>query len=128
MEGNLEVVHFLLLRGASPHVQDKHGQSPLNEAIRGMNEDVIKLLREAGAHLGPTTVDVVMELCCLAADDRVDMLRAWYLAGVDFNVGDYDGRTALHVVSGVDVHARDTDLDKVDTLMAPCVTAFHMSS
>ena len=100
LEGNLEVARFLLMRGASPHVRDKHGQSPLEHAVRSGNEDVIRLLRQGGAHLGPTTMERAQELCCSAADDRVDKLRAWHLAGVDFNVGDYDSRTALHVVSG----------------------------
>ena len=99
LEGQLQVIHYLLVRGASPHVVDKHGQTPLHDAIHSANEDAILLLREFGAHLGPTTVEIVLELCSLAADDKVERLRAWYLAGVDFNFGDYDRRTALHVVS-----------------------------
>lgn len=99
LEGQLQVIRYLLVKGASPHVIDKHGQTPLHDAIRSANEDAILLLREFGAHLGPTTVDTALKMCSLAADDKVDRLRAWHLAGVDFNVGDYDRRTALHVVS-----------------------------
>lgn len=71
----------------------------MHDAIRSANEEAILLLREFGAHFGPTTVDTALKMCSLAADDKVDRLRAWHLAGVDFNVGDYDRRTALHVVS-----------------------------
>lgn len=99
LEGQLQVIRYLLEKGASPHVFDNHGQTPLHDAIRSDNEEAILLLREFGAHLGPTTVNTALEICSLAADDKVDRLRAWHLAGVDFNVGDYDRRTALHVVS-----------------------------
>ena len=99
LEGQLQVIRYLLVKGASPHVSDNHGQTPLHDAIRSANEEAILLLREFGAHLGPTTVDTALKMCSLAADDKVDRLRAWHLAGVDFNVGDYDRRTALHVVS-----------------------------
>lgn len=99
LEGQLQVIRYLLVKGASPHVIDNHGQTPLHDAIRSVNEEAILLLREFGAHLGPTTMDTALKMCSLAADDKVDRLRAWHLAGVDFNVGDYDRRTALHVVS-----------------------------
>lgn len=99
LEGQLQVIRYLLVKGASPHVIDNHGQTPLHDAIHSANEEAILLLREFGAHLGPTTVDTALKMCCLAAEEKVDRLRAWHLAGVDFNVGDYDRRTALHVVS-----------------------------
>lgn len=99
LEGQLQVIRHLLVKGASPHVIDNHGQTPLHDAIRSANEEAILLLREFGAHLGPTTVDTALKMCSLAAEEKVDSLWAWHLAGVDFNVGDYDRRTALHVVS-----------------------------
>ena len=99
LEGQLSVIRHLLANGASPHVTDHRGQTPLHGAIRSANVEAILLLREFGAHLGPTTMDTALEMCALAADDNVDALRSWYLAGVNFNIGDYDRRTALHVVS-----------------------------
>ncbi|XP_068681912.1 60 kDa lysophospholipase-like isoform X1 [Montipora foliosa] len=97
LEGQLSVIRHLLGKGASPHVTDSRGQTPLHDAIRSANVAAVLLLREFGAHLGPTTMDTALEMCALAADNKVDELRAWYLAGVDFNVGDYDRRTVLHV-------------------------------
>lgn len=99
LDSQLSVIRHLLAKGASPHVTDNHGQTPLHDAIRVANKEAILLLREFGAHLGPTTMDTALQMCALAADDKVDVLRAWYLAGVDSNVGDYDRRTVLHVVS-----------------------------
>ncbi|EDO31582.1 predicted protein, partial [Nematostella vectensis] len=98
LEGQEEVVKYLLYRGASIHVQDIYGQRPIDDAIGGRHDDIIRLLVEAGAHLGPTTMDIARELCSLVAEPGcVPRLRAWYLAGADFNVGDYDKRTPLHV-------------------------------
>ena len=99
LEGQLSVIRHLLGKGASPHVTDNRGKTPLHDAVRSANVAAVLLLREFGAHLGPTTMDTALEMCALAADNKVDELRAWYLAGVDFNVGDYDRRTVLHVVS-----------------------------
>ena len=38
-------------------------------------------------------------MCLLANKGDVDALSAWLAGGADVNEGDYDGRTALHVVS-----------------------------
>ena len=35
----------------------------------------------------------------LSGSDDLKEIRSWYLAGADINQGDYDRRTALHVVS-----------------------------
>lgn len=44
-------------------------------------------------------METAVELCRLAAKNRVDDLLVWQLAGVDLNTCDYDKRTPLHVVS-----------------------------
>lgn len=44
-------------------------------------------------------MEAAVELCRLAAKNRVDDLLVWQLAGVDLNACDYDKRTPLHVVS-----------------------------
>lgn len=44
-------------------------------------------------------METAVELCRLAAKNRVDDLLVWQLAGVDLNACDYDKRTPLHVVS-----------------------------
>ena len=52
-----------------------------------------------GAYISLNAVCVGMELCLLACTNDIDGLKAWLAAGADVNVADYDGRTALHVVS-----------------------------
>jgi len=36
-------------------------------------------------------------ICSVVANEEVSALQSWYNAGVDFNLADYNGRTALHV-------------------------------
>ena len=36
-------------------------------------------------------------ICSVVANEDVSALQSWYNAGVDFNLADYNGRTALHV-------------------------------
>ena len=43
-----------------------------------------------------------LSFSAVATNDE-SALESWYLAGVDFNQGDYDGRTALHLVSALPV-------------------------
>ena len=49
--GHLNVVEYLLDEGASVHVRDRYGHTPLDDAVRFNHHDVIKLLVKAGAHL-----------------------------------------------------------------------------
>lgn len=98
-EGQVEIVKCLLLRGASPHVQDKYGQRPIDDAIQAENEQIVELLCDCGAHIGPMSMDSARLLCQYAADSKVSKLKVWHLAGADLNSGDYDKRTPLHVVS-----------------------------
>lgn len=98
LNGNLDVVNFLLSQGASVHVQDMFNRSPLDDAIKFRHLKVVKRLHEAGAILNKKPSEVASEVCGLAAKNRTDDLYLWFLAGADLNVCDYDGRTPLHVV------------------------------
>ncbi|KAK2184168.1 hypothetical protein NP493_277g00013 [Ridgeia piscesae] len=50
-EGHIEVVRYMLEYGASVHVRDRYGHSPLDDAIFFHRNDIIKVLRDTGAHL-----------------------------------------------------------------------------
>ncbi|CAH3040637.1 unnamed protein product [Porites lobata] len=97
MEGNTEAVKFLLEHGASTQVKDRFKSSPLDDAIKFRHKEIVKILRKAGAHLMKTSIETAVELCRLAAKNRVEDLHMWQLANVDFNCCDYDKRTPLHV-------------------------------
>ena len=99
MEGNTEAVKFLLQNGATTQVRDRCKCSPLDDAIKFRHKEIVKTLRRAGAQLMKTSMETAVELCRLAAKNRVDDLLVWQLAGADLSSCDYDKRTPLHVVS-----------------------------
>lgn len=103
MEGNVDVVKYLLLHGASHNAKDRLGRYPLDDAVLFRHKEVVKLLHDAGAHLGKNSTEIAAELCRFAAKNRVDDLYVWQLAGANLNSFDYDKRTPLHVVS-VHIH------------------------
>ncbi|XP_076777142.1 60 kDa lysophospholipase isoform X6 [Arvicanthis niloticus] len=98
--GHAAVVTMLLQRGVDVNAHDEDGQSPLLLAVRGRHQCVIELLRAAGARLSPQELeDVGTELCRLASRADSEGLRAWWQAGADLDQLDYDGHSALQVVS-----------------------------
>ncbi len=44
------LVEYLLEQGASVHLRDRLGESALWFAIRERDEDIVRLLKKAGAH------------------------------------------------------------------------------
>lgn len=56
-EGHFEIVEYLLLHGASIHVRDKSGHTPLFDAVVEKRAEVVNILREAGAHLAESELN-----------------------------------------------------------------------
>jgi len=96
-EGHLNVVQHLLKNGASLHVRDRRGRTPLFDAIRNKRYLVVDLLLTIGARFDHDDIEVARELCIAATENDVDRLRLWKRAEVDMNMTDLDGRTPLHV-------------------------------
>ncbi|CAG8588399.1 13900_t:CDS:2, partial [Racocetra fulgida] len=78
--------------GASVHMRDRFGHTPLYEAARNKRRDVISILREAGAHFNESELDDVIA----AAKGDQELLRHFVDAGMDVNRTGFDHRTALH--------------------------------
>lgn len=101
-EGHLDICKFL--------VEDKHcrinrsdrwGGSPLDDAHRHRQEDVVKFLRAHGATTG--SLDQTTNLITAAADgdaEEVGLLLSMLSSKKHLDVGDYDKRTALHLAAG----------------------------
>ncbi|XP_076014603.1 60 kDa lysophospholipase isoform X2 [Genypterus blacodes] len=101
-EGHLKVVEYLLGQGATVYAKDRYGDTPLCNAVRFRHKDVVKLLRQTGAHFSRNELEEAgTELCSLAASGDLEGLEIWGLAGADFNTPGYDGHTAIEVAQAV---------------------------
>ncbi|XP_067311196.1 60 kDa lysophospholipase isoform X2 [Pseudorasbora parva] len=99
-EGHLKVMEYLLSKGATVYARDRFGDTPLRNAVRFRNKDVVRLLRKTGAHFSQDEMaDFGMELCSLAAHGDLEGLEIWQLAGVDLTICSYDGQTPIEVAS-----------------------------
>lgn len=96
-EGHVSTVQYLLQRGASVHLKDCNGNTPLQDAVMGKHNDIIMLLVKTGAILTIKPTVLAMELCCAAASEDIETLQAYRDAGANLSECDYDKRTALHV-------------------------------
>ncbi len=90
-------MEVLLENGAEKNVQNRWGQTPLGEAIHHKQTACVELLQRWKASLGS---DKSTGLLCDAAS-RGDLvtLRQLIDNNIDPRVGDYDGRTALHLAA-----------------------------
>ncbi len=98
-EGHLEICKLLIERGARINRSDRWGGSPLDDAHRHRHSEVIALLKLYGATFGsPSQAN---NLIAAASEGDLEEVQALLEYGnVDFNQGDYDKRTALHLAAG----------------------------
>ncbi|KAK3236718.1 hypothetical protein CYMTET_53158 [Cymbomonas tetramitiformis] len=94
-EGQVEVVRYLLDRGASGSIKDINGNTPLNDAVREGHHEVAMLLKAKGFKLDYPELDMAGMLCEVAYSESIEKMRQLVLHGCDINLADYDGRTAL---------------------------------
>jgi len=97
--GHVEAARYLLSRGADPSFLDIRGYSPLLEAVESGHYVIAKDLYDAGARLKSSGI----KLCECAYSNNKEMLLYFLRFGMDPRVGDYDGRTCLHI-AGAEGH------------------------
>ncbi|CAE8609779.1 unnamed protein product [Polarella glacialis] len=100
--GNLKAVECLVEDlEADINVEDRFGGTPLDDALRNNRKDVAKYLTDKGACVGKTSFpgDDSGILCDAASKADLGLLRVLAKRGVDINLGDYDGRTAVHLAA-----------------------------
>jgi lysophospholipase len=76
---NLEILRLLLQKGASVHMRNKAGRTPLFLAANAGLEDRVSLLRMSGAHLHPEENGVAKVLYEKGSPQAT---RCWELAGI----------------------------------------------
>ena len=100
-EGHVDICVFLVEeKGCRINRSDRWGGSPLDDAHRHRQEEVVKFLRQHGATTG--SLDQTTNLITAAADgdaEEVGLLLNM-CTNKHIDSGDYDKRTALHLAAG----------------------------
>ena len=91
-KGHVEIVKYLLEKGANPNVRQESGVTPLAFAAIGGHTEVMEILIAHGAN---PNLSVVMELA--ARGGHVEAVKILLEHGADINVKVTDGGTALTV-------------------------------
>ncbi|CAO1614234.1 unnamed protein product [Sympodiomycopsis kandeliae] len=86
-KGNLQSVERLLKSGSSVHFRDYANHTPLFLAARNFHHDIVKVLRDAGAHLSQEEVVFVKWLLgngnVHEGEEEDKSKEVWKLAGID---------------------------------------------
>jgi lysophospholipase len=95
--GEIEVVKYLLLNGASVHLQNARGHTPIFESIMAGHLDIVQLLRQAGGHLNLSELKfATLQFFNASNTGQLQQLQLFLEAGIEINSQGVFGSTALH--------------------------------
>jgi len=99
-EGSVDVAKYLLSHKVDINAEDRWGNTAMDDAIQSKQDNIIPILRQAGASVGKNkNTEYVSMLCQSASEGNVHMLQRLHHAGINMNLADYDLRTPLHVAA-----------------------------
>lgn len=121
---HVEIIDFLLSKGADINEKDNEGNTPLIESLRpGSNKNTIEYIIEKGADLNlkNNKGDTPLHKACMWTD--IDFVKLLIEKGADINATNHIGNTPLHeavfsenieavkllVIRGADVNAKNND-------------------
>ncbi|XP_066544285.1 uncharacterized protein LOC136711737 [Amia ocellicauda] len=93
--GRKEMVLYLLEIGADTAAVDHFGHTPLRVAVKHRHFEIIQILRREEAPVSIAPFKLGMELVSAVKKRDQDLLRAWSLAGVDMDQGNFEKCTAM---------------------------------
>jgi thioredoxin-related protein len=92
--GHLQQVDMLLKAGASPHIADKLGRTPLELATKQSAFFTLKLIR-AGADVNFRNAGGIPVIMTAAGEGRQDLVEILLSAGAHLDYKDYQGNTIM---------------------------------
>jgi len=100
LQADIDLVSYLLRKGANVNMRSKTNSSPANYAVNNGYLEILKLLKSAGADLnGLEGEEDASLLIIAAAADKQDILDYLLAQKVDVNKQDGKGRTAMFLAS-----------------------------
>ena len=107
---NLEIIRFLLNRGANVNAKTKSRRTPIMMIEGGDEEnalEIFKLLTEKGADVNVLNEDKETPLMVACEDDNLELVKILLEAGANPNLKNEDGETAMQL----------TDSDEIKELL-----------
>jgi hypothetical protein len=107
---NLEIIRFLLNRGANVNAKTKSRRTPIMMIEGGDEEnalEIFKLLTEKGADVNVLNEDKETPLMVACEDDNLELVKILLKAGANPNLKNEDGETAMQL----------TDSDEIKELL-----------
>jgi ankyrin repeat protein len=100
-EGHLEMAEHLLGAKADPCIRDRHGNTPLNDAVRQRHDAVAAAIRTRApdGRIALPGHTAGIQMCAAAAEGDVVQVKRLLSNGVSAQALDYDRRTALHIAA-----------------------------
>lgn len=98
INGNIEIVQFLLKCNMNINSIDSNKMTPLNYACMNRHIEVARLLKENGGYINENS-DMGTLFCSLAYKRDIETIRIFHECGANLILADYDNRTMAHIAA-----------------------------